>query len=141
MFPRARLLRRGLMITSHKSQHFSHITAFHNIGTRRALIHSSNDGKLCGAGDATALRGLGDAMGQVCFVCDANNVGPDHKCVELRDRHGVLKPVRRLDPVWDTLDGARARLLAVEHDGMLQLGDNDGRPLPDLRHASQVLAY
>lgn len=80
-------------------------------------------------------------MGQVCFVCDANNVGPDHKCVELRDRNGVLKPVRRLDPVWDTLDGARARLSKVEADGMLELTDNDGRVLPDLRHPSHVLAY
>ncbi len=61
--------------------------------------------------------------------------------VQLRNRFGQLKPVRYLDPVWDTLDGARARLLSVEPDGMLQLGDNDGRPLPDLRHPEQVVAY
>lgn len=59
----------------------------------------------------------------------------------LRDRNGKAKLVRRLDPVFDTLDKKRARLNRVEADGMLELTDNDGNVLPDLRCPSQVIAY
>jgi hypothetical protein len=51
------------------------------------------------------------------------------------------KVVRRLDPVWDTLDGRRARLLRVVDATTLELADNDGKALPDYRHISQVWAY
>lgn len=59
----------------------------------------------------------------------------------LRDRNGKAKLVRRLDPVFDTMEKRRARLSKVEPDGMLELCDNDGKVLPDLRCPSQVIAY
>lgn len=59
----------------------------------------------------------------------------------LRDRNGKAKLVRHLDPVWDVLDGRRARLSKVMVDGMLEIMDNDGNVLPDLRSANQLIAY
>ncbi len=59
----------------------------------------------------------------------------------LKTSDGQTKTVRHLDPVFDTLESKRARLSKVEADGMIELTDNDGKVLPDLRHASQVIAY
>jgi hypothetical protein len=57
------------------------------------------------------------------------------------NRFGQIKEVRHFDPVFDLLEGKRARFSKVEFDGMIELYDNDGKVLPDLRSASQVLAY
>lgn len=59
----------------------------------------------------------------------------------LRTSSGIPRLVRRLDPVWDSLERRRARFLKVEHDGMVELADNDGNVLPDLRQPEQVWAY
>jgi hypothetical protein len=49
--------------------------------------------------------------------------------------------MRYMDPVWDTLDGGRARYVRTLPDGMVELADNDGKVLPDYRHATQVRPY
>lgn len=54
---------------------------------------------------------------------------------------GIPKLVRRLDPVWDTLDSRRYRFNGVMADGMIELRNDDGTRLPDLRQPEQVLAY
>ena len=63
------------------------------------------------------------------------------KPATLTDRFGQTKMVRHHDPVFDLIENKRARLSHVEPDGMIELADNDGRVLPDLRHPEQVLAY
>lgn len=59
----------------------------------------------------------------------------------LMSRGGRVKAVRQHDPVWDLLEGKRARFSRMEFDGMVELTDNDGKILPDLRQPEQVLAY
>lgn len=61
--------------------------------------------------------------------------------ITLPNSDGMSRLVRYLDPVYDMLDRTRARFIQVLPDGMLELADNDGRVLPDLRHASQVIPY
>ena len=62
--------------------------------------------------------------------------------MEMATRDGQVRRVVRYDPVWDALDGKRARFWAVTRDGMVELADGDAaRILPDLRHPSQVFAY
>lgn len=59
----------------------------------------------------------------------------------LRTSSGIPRLVRRLDPVWDSLERRRARFSRVEFDGAIELTDNEGNVLPDLRQPEQVLAY
>lgn len=61
---------------------------------------------------------------------------------------GVLgghKAVGRGHPCRDGLDGVRVRIHAVVPDWggtwLVEVTDDDGRVLPDLRHPSQVRAY
>jgi hypothetical protein len=54
---------------------------------------------------------------------------------------GETKLVRWMDPVFDTLDGQRARFVRVVDSTSIELADNEGNVLPDYRHPSQVLAY
>lgn len=61
--------------------------------------------------------------------------------MNLNNRDGQSKEVRHLDPVFDLLEGKRARFIRAEFDGMVELADNDGNVLPDLRQPEQVLAY
>lgn len=52
------------------------------------------------------------------------------------------KPVRVgwCDPLWCRIERRRVRFLGVTADGMLLVGEEDGKPLPDLRHRDQVWA-
>lgn len=59
----------------------------------------------------------------------------------LKTSTGIPRLVRRLDPVWDALEGKRARFSRMEFDGMVELTDNEGNVLPDLRQPEQVWAY
>lgn len=50
------------------------------------------------------------------------------------------KALRPMDPVWDDLDGRRARFVRMVDDLTVEIADNDGRVLPDYRHVTQVSA-
>jgi hypothetical protein len=54
---------------------------------------------------------------------------------------GAVKVVVRGDPVWDTLDGRRYRFARMVDSTSVELMTDDGKPLPDYRHPSQVFAY
>ncbi len=59
----------------------------------------------------------------------------------LKTRDGQPKTVRMHDPVFCTLENRRVRFAGLEADGMVNVAEDSGKRLPDLRHASQVLAY
>ncbi len=59
----------------------------------------------------------------------------------LKTRTGEDRTVKHLDPLFCRMDGCRVRFSRVEPDGMVEVCDNAGRVLPDLRHPSFLLAY
>lgn len=61
--------------------------------------------------------------------------------VTLKTNTGTTKQVGHGHPCYCTLDRCRVRVSKVAADGMVEVTDNDGRKLPDLRHASQLVAY
>lgn len=52
-----------------------------------------------------------------------------------------VKEVGYGHPCHDSLDNIRVRVSKVEPDGMVEVMDNDGRILPDLRHPTQLRAW
>jgi hypothetical protein len=54
---------------------------------------------------------------------------------------GGEKEVGYGHPCQDALDGIRVRISKVENDGMIEVMDDDGKVLPDLRHPTQLRAW
>jgi hypothetical protein len=59
----------------------------------------------------------------------------------LLTRTGTAKPIRLHDPVWDTLEGRRVRFSRLIGASAVEVCGDDGEPLPDWRHPSQLYAY
>jgi hypothetical protein len=59
----------------------------------------------------------------------------------IQTRDGQPKIVKYLDPMWCSLSKTRVRFVKQHEDKMIEVADNNGNPLPDFRHPSQLLAY
>jgi hypothetical protein len=60
--------------------------------------------------------------------------------ITLKTNGETVKVVGYGHPCFCQLDRCRVRLHDIKADGMVEVTDNDGKVLPDYRHASQLIA-